>query len=295
MRRLIINADDFGLTSGVNKAIIEAHQRGVISSATLMAGGSAFDEAVTLARENPQLSVGCHVVLVDGTPLSPSAQVSSLLAAAGSNQFNHSVQSLMLRAFRHELRPEHIFTETRVQIRKIQAAGISVSHIDTHKHAHVHPRILDPIMKAAKQCGIGALRNPVEPIPLLRIAAHPKLWKRCLEVSVTRTLTAKFRQSVERAGLATPEGTIGIVATGVLDNSLFASLIEHMPEGTWEFVCHPGYNDAELQSVRTRLRNSREQELRTLTSPTVQELLRRQGIELISYRQFTAEIAAAGR
>jgi predicted glycoside hydrolase/deacetylase ChbG (UPF0249 family) len=99
-----------------------------------------------------------------------------------------------------------------------------------------------------------------------------------------RNLASRFRKAAKEAGVITPDGTLGIVVTGTLDEQLFRLIIEKLPEGTWEFVCHPGYNDADLDGVRTRLRESREQELRVLKSPETRDLLARSGIELISYR-----------
>jgi chitin disaccharide deacetylase len=93
-----------------------------------------------------------------------------------------------------------------------------------------------------------------------------------------------FRKSVTRAGMLTPDGTVGIVATGAMDARLFESIVNRLPEGTWELVCHPGYNDAELGSIRTRLRESRAEELRLLTSPEAREILTRSGVQLMSYR-----------
>jgi chitin disaccharide deacetylase len=100
-------------------------------------------------------------------------------------------------------------------------------------------------------------------------------------------MARNFRQTASKAGMITTDGTIGMVATGALDEKLFRALIENLPDGTWEFVCHPGYDDAELQSLQTRLRKSREQELEILTAPATRELLQRNSVELISYHDLT--------
>jgi chitin disaccharide deacetylase len=113
---------------------------------------------------------------------------------------------------------------------------------------------------------------------------------RWTQVKVLRSLAKQFRTAIREAGMASPDGTFAIVATGTLDERLLRSMLESLPEGTWELVCHPGYNDADLQSVRTRLRGSREQELRILTSESVRDLLTTKGIEAISYQ----ELADAG-
>ncbi len=286
VRRLIINADDFGLTSGVNRAILEAHGHGVVTSATLMANAPAFAEAVRMAQSAPRLGIGCHVVLVDGAPVLSASQVPSLLSGDGRDpaRFHEGLTRFAVRALMGRLGPDQVEAEVTAQIEKIQAAGLSVCHLDTHKHTHILQGILGPLLRAAKACGIRALRNPFELIQITQLASRPVLWKRWLEVGALRSLAGKFRQAVAEAGMITPNGTLGVVATGALDPLLFHSMVEKLPEGTWEFVCHPGYNDAQLQSLRTRLKESRAQELRVLTSPETRELLARNGIELISYR-----------
>ncbi len=293
MRRLIINADDFGLTSGVNRAIIEAQRHGILTSATLMPIGGAFAEAVTLAKSNPELSVGCHLQLVDGSPLSDPAQVSSLLdsaAGAGSGpRFHAQVSPFALGALLGRRLPDQIETEAKAQIRKLQSNGLEVTHLDSHKHTHVLPQVLRPLLRAAQACGIRAIRNPFERLRGMGWGLRPRLWGRWLPVAALNILAAQFREAVRQAGLISPDGTVGIVATGVLDDSLFRVVVKKLPEGTWELVCHPGYCDAELQGVSTRLRKSREQELAVLTDPSSRALLARNGIELISYRELARE------
>ena len=284
MRRLIINADDFGLTHGVNRAIVEAHQHGVVTSATLMANGAAFEDAVNIAQSVPRLSIGCHVVLVDGSPVLESAQVSSLLTRPNLAKFGTGIAKFSFRALSGRIESSQVEAEVTAQIRKVQLAGITVSHLDSHKHTHMFPSVFRPLLRAAAACGVRAVRNPFEVIRISIAAGRPGLWKRYGEVKLLRNLASKFRRATKEAGVITPDGTLGIVVTGALDDQLFRLIIEKLPEGTWEFVCHPGYNDAELDSVQTRLRESREQELQVLKSPQTRDLLARSGIELISYR-----------
>jgi hopanoid biosynthesis associated protein HpnK len=285
VRRLIINADDFGLTSGVNRAIQECHQRGVVTSATLMANSQAFGEAVQIAKASPALSVGCHIVLVDGSPALPADQVPSLVAGPGVARFHNSLGKFAGLAFFGKLDPAQIAAEASAQIRKLQAAGISPTHADTHKHTHMFPRVLAPVLSALQACGVHAIRNPFEPLRLALLAHYPGLWKRWLEVKALGALARDFRQATTAAGILTPDGTLGIAATGRLDDSLFRAIVEQMPEGTWELVCHPGYDDRDLQQVRTRLRGSRQRELAVLTS-CARPLLESNGIEVISYRDY---------
>ena len=298
MRRLIINADDFGLTAGVNRAIVEAHEHGVVSSTTLMANGQAFEDAVRLARSIPQLGVGCHVVLVDGAPLLHQSQVNSLLDngnraghRAAAPRFRQGIARFGALALLGRLKADEIEAEATAQIRRLQASGTTVTHLDSHKHTHLFPRVLRPLLQAARSCGIRAIRNPFERIQGSQLAASPSLWKRWTEVGVLRSLARQFREAVQQAGISTPDGTLAIVATGALNERLLRLMVENLPEGTWELVCHPGYNDADLQGIRTRLRASREQELRILTSPSTRDLLAANGVEVVSFR----ELGATGR
>jgi hopanoid biosynthesis associated protein HpnK len=298
VRRLIVNADDFGFTSGVNRAIVEAHARGVVTSATLMANGRAFAEATQLARSVPHLSVGCHVVLIDGQPVLAPALVSSLVSQPeeSGSFFRDGLKSFAIRALAGALNPEQIEAEVGAQIRKLQAAGIEVSHVDTHKHTHLFPSVLQPLLRAARACGVRAVRNPFgprRPLHSKHLLTRPGLWTRLAELRILRAFAGSFRESARREGFATPDGTLGIVVTGALDETLFRALAQSIPEGTWEFVCHPGYNDDDLRAANTRLRQSRETELRVLTMPEARRIFSHQGIELISYRDFAASDPAS--
>jgi hopanoid biosynthesis associated protein HpnK len=288
VRRLIVNADDFGLTAGVNRAIFEAHTQGIVTSSTLMANGPAFDDAVRLANQLASLSIGCHVVLTDGEPVLDGAQLSTITENRPEGaRFRNGLSSFAIRSFAGRMNAEQIEAETSAQIRKLQSAGIAVSHVDSHKHTHLFPAVLGPMMRAAQACGVRAIRNPFGPRKPLKsgdLLARPSLWTRYAEVRLLRTLAGKFRRAAERMQFATPDGTLGIVVTGTLDEKLFRAITKIIPEGTWEFVCHPGYNDADLQRANTRLRQSREAELAVLTLPAARELLLQQGVELISYR-----------
>lgn len=288
VKRLIINADDFGFTSGVNRAIVDAHAQGVVTSSTLMAQGRAFGEAVKLARTVPDLSIGCHVVLIDGEPAVEPEKIPTLTR---DGRFRDGLKSFAARALTGRMDPSQIETEASAQIRKIQSVGIAVAHVDTHKHTHLFPAILRPLLRAAAACGVRAVRNPFGPKFPLRssqLLARPSLWTRFAEVKVLGRFAGKFREAVDRAGFTTTNGTLGIEVTGTLDETLFRAIAESVPDGTWEFVCHPGYNDADLQAARTRLRESREMELRVLTLPAAREVLAKEGVELISYRELVS-------
>lgn len=237
-----------------------------------------------MACRTPQLSVGCHVLLVDASPLLELPKVSSLATAnSGAPKFRNNLANFAGLAIAGRLNEGEIEAEITAQIRKLQAAGIHVSHLDSHKHTHMFPAVFRPMLRAAKRCGVLAARNPFEPL----FFAGTKNWKRRFQLGILRSFRSRFRKALSESGMMTPDGCVGIIATGGLTSQNFCKLIENLPDGTWEFVTHPGYTDAELDGVNTRLRRSRENELAILTSPQTKELLQREKIQLISYREFT--------
>jgi hopanoid biosynthesis associated protein HpnK len=284
VRRLIINADDFGLTSGVNRAIVEAARSGGVTSATIMANGPHFQEAANAAKDLPSLKTGCHVVLIDGQALATG--LPSLTDATG--RFRDSLKGFLEAAVRKQLSEEEIQREAEAQIRKIQEQGIRLTHVDSHKHTHMFPHVLRPVLRASRACGIGAVRNPFEPArswPSGVMLRTPGLWVRSVGVLTFGLFARVFHEAIRDEGMLTTDGTIGIAATGKLDQKLLLAILSSLPDGTWELVCHPGYADAELIQSGTRLVRSREVELAALTSKETKRLLEARGIELISYAE----------
>jgi len=282
VRRLIINADDFGLTSGVNRAIVEGNRSGTVTSATLMANAQASAAAIELAKAHPTLKTGCHVVLIDGVPL--SANLTSL--TNGPSRFHSSLKQFALAAVRKQIAAEEIEREVTAQLGKIQSAGITLTHVDSHKHTHMFPHVLRPVLRASRGCGIQAVRNPFEPLrswPFRMMAGTPGLWLRSAGVMAFQMFASEFRQAIKEAGMVSTDGTVGIAVTGKLDQQILLRILKVLPEGTWEMVCHPGYSDADLQAAGTRLTQSREIELAALTSVETREALAREKIGLISY------------
>ncbi|HET7104791.1 MAG TPA: ChbG/HpnK family deacetylase [Terracidiphilus sp.] len=257
MRRLIVNADDFGLTSGVNRAIVELHAAGVLTSATLMAKAEATGEAIVLALGTPSLAVGCHVVLVDGEPVLPPRELPSLTDSR-TGRFHPTLGGFLRRLLSGAIRAEEIEAEARAQIEKL-AGRIALTHVDTHKHTYMFKRVLRPVLRAARAAGISAVRNPFEP-RWSRRATRDAPGMRRMEVSLLSRLESSFRQIVTAEGFATTDGAMGVLATGTLDAATVTALLSTMPEGTFELVAHPGYNDAALARAHTRLLASREAE-----------------------------------
>jgi predicted glycoside hydrolase/deacetylase ChbG (UPF0249 family) len=286
MKRLIINADDFGLAPGVNRAIIELQQAGALSSTTLMATASYFSPAVHLAFAQPGLGVGCHVILVDGSPCLRHGEVPSLLdpRRPASSSFRPTVGSFLRDLLRGRIREQEIEAEAIAQIQRIQSSGVTVSHIDSHKHLHAFPRVLAPLLRAAQHCGVNRARNPFEPWWSLRATRPAGAWRRA-QVHVMKTQRRSFSRLTKKLGITTTDGSIGILATGGLDEPVLRSLLNAMPQGTWELVCHPGYCDPVLEQADTRLLTSREVERGALLEVIPEALRNDSGLTLIDFHQ----------
>lgn len=282
-----MNADDFGLTAGVNRAIIELHISGVLTSATLMAKAAATEEAIELARSTPSLGVGCHVVLVDGDPVLSPRQIPTLVDE-NTGCFPPKLSTFLMRLFSGRIRSAEIEAEAAAQIALLQGRGLRPTHIDTHKHTHMFPSVLRPLLRAARVAGIRAVRNPFEPEWAVRATPRAPL-ARSGEVFALRRLGPFFRKLIAKENVVTTDGTIAVVGTGTLDAAAVHALLRNLPSGTWELVTHPGYNDGDLAKVRTRLRASREIERNAL--PAIMQF---PAIELISFADLAAPPAASG-
>jgi predicted glycoside hydrolase/deacetylase ChbG (UPF0249 family) len=286
--RLIINADDFGLTQGVNRAIAELHQARALTSATLMATGAAFDDAVALAHANPTLGVGCHVTLTDGIPVSSPKSIPTLLGANGKS-FRPSLGDFVQMLLRGRISEEEIEREAFAQVEKLQRAGIHVTHLDTHKHTHLFPAVTRPLLRVAERCSIGAIRNPFERSWSLALGHGNRL--RRFQVKLLGSLQNRFERHalIRDAQVLTTDGTIGISATGHLDAPALHQLLAAMPtEGTFELCCHPGYNDADLDHVTTRLRTHRDMERSALLAELPARSLQPNAPQLINYGDLRA-------
>jgi predicted glycoside hydrolase/deacetylase ChbG (UPF0249 family) len=264
--RLILNADDFGLTRGINRAIGELAAAGALTSATLMASGPAFDDAVAVARAHPTLGVGCHIVLTDGAPISPPQSIPSLLGGKTARpSFRPSLRDFTLALSLGRIREEEIEREATAQIEKLQRAGIAVTHIDTHKHTHIFPSIARPLLRAAERCGVRAIRSPFE--PAWALALHQGSWKRRAAIRLLALLRPRFAvlPQISSGRILTTNGTVAISATGSLEPGTLANILHALPaSGTYELCCHPGYNDRDLDRVATRLRAHRDVEREAL-------------------------------
>jgi predicted glycoside hydrolase/deacetylase ChbG (UPF0249 family) len=260
VKKLVVTANDFDLTQTVNNTLIEENHEGILTATTLMATGAAFDDALRLARENPTLDVGCHLVLVGAPPF--PATVARLAAALALGRVR-------------------IYEELTTQVRRVMDAGLRPSHLDTHKHTHLMPPILDAVARISEEFGIPWVRRPFD-FPLQPGGIS---WKLRAASRAFGTVRGRFERVLERHHCRYTDHFAGFQITGHADAAAVAGLIRALPEGSTEFMCHPGRCTEELRAARTRLKESREQELRALTAPEVRAALRDAGVELVNYRE----------
>jgi chitin disaccharide deacetylase len=288
MKRLILNADDFGMTLGVNEGIVRAHRDGILTSTTLMATGDAFDDAVAKAKATPTLGVGCHVVLTGGTAVSPREKIPSLIDSAG--RLPESLPSFVAKVTSGGIKIAEIETEIHAQIQKIRSAGIEPTHLDSHKHTHAHPQVMHAFGRVAREMKVGCVRKPVENLGDSWNAPRgtERSSAQLAAAAAVRALSAKFHDVAKSYGLASPDYFLGLATTGQLGPAALAQLIERVREGTTEIMLHPGICDADLRAVGGRLMEQRELELNALLSAESKQAVAQRGIELISYRELAS-------
>lgn len=263
MKTLVVNADDFGYTRDVNQGIIQAHRNGILTATTLMANGAAFDDAVRLARENPALDIGVHLVLV-GQPPYPA-----------------TVGQLVLAVSLGRIRTAQIYDAMIAQVRRIQDAGLQPTHLDTHKHTHLLPQVLEALARVSQETNIHWVRRPFDfsgtgdAVPFAKRATSQMFY----------VVRARMARVLQQHGCRSTDYFAGFQITGRYDAKSLAQLIRRLPDGSTEFMCHPGICGDELRAAGTRLTESREQELRALTSPEVRRAIEETGVKLASYAE----------
>jgi chitin disaccharide deacetylase len=286
MKQLILNADDFGMTIGVNEGIVRAHRDGVLTSATLMANGLAFDDAVRRAAENPKLGIGCHLVLVGGKPVASAEKVPSLIDAQGN--LPDSLAAFVARVTAGIIKTDEIECELKAQILKIQSAGIMPSHLDTHKHTHAHPRVMEVVGRVAQEFGIRKIRRPVENLrdSWETTRSHVQgVSKRIVAAGAVRVVASRFDAIAEKYQLTCPDHFLGLAMTGQLGPAALRRMAESVEEGSTEIMLHPGICDADLAASGSRLQQQRQTELDGLLDGGVREAFSQRGIHFISYRE----------
>lgn len=282
MKWLIINGDDFGLTEGINRGIVEAYREGILTSASLMPNGLAFENAIALAKENPCLGVGVHLNIVRGKPILSPEEIPSLVNKDGN--FFQNPKKLLFGIVSGKINLLEIEKEFRAQIKKIFSAGICPTHLDTEKHIHILPSISKIMFGLAKEFRIKGVRSFKGDIPVryffsLKAFSFRFLW----------ILSLRRMGEMADGEISIPDRIYGIFDAGKMFIKRYVEIFSHLPMGTAEIVCHPGYVDTEPERVSLNmgsyyLNDSREKELKTLLSPNLKNLAVQLGIEFISYK-----------
>lgn len=274
MKRLIVTADDFGLSVSVNEAVEEAHRNGILTCASLMVAGPAAADAVARARRLPNLGVGLHLVLTDGAPVLPADAIPDLAGAAGKFG-KDTVRIGIAMQLRPSLRRQ-MEAEVHAQFDAFRRTGLRLDHVNGHHHYHLHPRIADAILSLAREFNLPAVRVPYEP-PLLSFhAAGDGLGRRLFTAAVHGLPAAALRRKVERAGLAANDWVFGLADSGRMTRDRVLSFLAHLPPGTSELYFHPttaGPGGSEAGA----------HELAALLDKDVAALVRQLGIECITF------------
>jgi len=277
---LIVNADDFGWTEGINDGIIEAHRSGILTSATLLANARATVHATHLARSNPSLSVGVHLSYNLGEPLLEWSELNTLYERDGRPRF--SLPSLWLNAM---LRPKvrrQLERHFRSQIEQVARLGIEITHLDTHKHVHFWPSVFEIVARLAAEYKIPAVRLVREdPMDFGPTAAKTRT---VLAFLYWTSLVNLYK--VARYNLHCPDRFVGIIQPGHWTRHSFMDVARALKPGVTEIMTHPGHPDG-LENEPTRLVESRRDELKMLTHPVVKEffLQCQLKVKLIGYRE----------
>ena len=269
-RRLIVNADDLGLHPGINAGVLHAHREGIVTSASLCPNGAAFDDAVSRLRETPTLDVGVHLTVVGGEmPI-----LRDLPTLAPSGRLPHTFGRLFRDLALGRVRRAEIEAEMAAQVERAREAGVRVSHLDSHQHVHLHPALLGPVIAIAQRFGIAAVRaaRRVRPIRGMRAA---------LLALLSRPASARVRA----AGLKSPDCFVGADDSGRLDAGRLERLLDALPDGTSELLCHPGTGAAGIAEAYPDWNFRWDDETQALTAPRTRERLRQAGVTLTSYRE----------
>ena len=275
-RRLVVNADDFGLSASVNRGIMEAHAAGTVSSTSLLVNAPGFEDAVRAAHAAPTLGVGLHLNLTMGAPVSPATAVPSLCDPR-TGRFC-SLSRLIARAVVGRINGGEVALECAAQIARARGAGVRLTHLDGHQHTHVLPGIWGPVVAAATGAGIDVMRLGLE--PAAGIAWRP------LAALGQLLLTASWRRATRGGGAPLPRHADhfrGFALTGRPDFlERLLAVLDRLEPGVTELMVHPGYADASLEGW-VSYGSGRERELAALTSAAIRTRLQRGDIELIGF------------
>jgi hopanoid biosynthesis associated protein HpnK len=271
LKRLIVTADDFGLTIPVNEAVEEGHRRGILTAASLMVTGDAAADAVARAKRLPRLGVGLHLVLVDGVPALPPEQIPDLVGSDGrfsANVFTHGVRLFFLPAARRQLA-----AEIRAQLEAFRATGLMLDHVNAHHHFHLHPTIQQTLLRLAPEFDIRAVRLPLEPA-----AASGKPWAWLTGFLESRQAW-RLRDKLDVAGMAHNDWMFGLADTGAMTAERVRHYLEQIPEGVSELYFHPATARPSVWPANYRYAD----EAAALIDPEAQAIIARRGIEIMPF------------
>lgn len=275
-RRLIVCADDFGADEAVNEAVEIAHRSGILSTASLMVAAPAAADAIHRARRLPNLRVGLHLVLIDGEPLLPPAELRGLVGGDGrfdNNEIRAALRWFLLPGVRRRLA-----SEIRAQFEAFAAAGLVLDHVNAHKHMHLHPSIAQLVVRIGRDYGLRAVRLPREPASVLRRAFPGE--KRA--AAIFPPVVTALRRRLRAAELASNDYAFGIAWSGRMTEHRLLGLLPHLPPGVSEIYCHPATREtAALTEAAPGYRHI--EELGALLSSRVRATIGELGIGLVGY------------
>jgi hopanoid biosynthesis associated protein HpnK len=269
LRRLVVNADDFGCSQSINQAIIRAHREGILTSASLMVNEPWAAEAVALARENPGLGVGLHLVLVCGAAALPSKEIPQL--ADGRGRFTDNAVAAGWRYFAGARCRGQLRLEIAAQFERFRATGLRMDHVNGHLHLHLHPVVFGILMENAERWGIRALRLTDDRLRLNARLAPGRWGYRLSHAAIFRALSARARPGLERKGIRHTDAVFGLLQNGEVDAEFVGKLLRVLPAGDSELYSHPSLD---------QFRN----EFEALVNPINKTLAAQLGIQLIRYQ-----------
>lgn len=279
MKQIILNADDFGRHTLINRAVERGIHDGILRSATIMPGGAAFDDAAALARRTPELGVGIHLTLVNGNPVLPPAEIPTLVTEAGVFVDDHT--ALTVRVLRGAVNLSEVRAELAAQLRRVEAAGIHPTHADSHQHMHVLPGVIDIALDLCKEAQIPAMRAPRAPLFAGDFGGIGQLIGRAGLSVLAHRAAAKAKAR----GIHVPDHFAGIVAGEAVDTEAITEIAAGLREGVTEVMLHPGTDNAVL--IRDCLWNHDfEAEFAAVCAPTVRDALAAAGAEITNFRTF---------
>ena len=277
--KIIANADDFGRHKLINAAVEKGVAEGCLRSATLMPGGAAFSDAVKIAKTYPQLGVGIHFTLVNGTPVLPPDQIPSLVTESGL--FYDDYKLFVKRFLQGKINHQEVRQELTAQLAKMTATGLQLSHVDSHQHMHTLPGIIDIVLDLAQSANIHCIRIPKATL-FVKTEAKEGLGQLIGRTGLyTLARLAQFK--AKKRGFHVPEHFSGIVAGDAVTKECMEKIIATLPQGCTEIMLHPGTNNTILQAD-CLWQHDFEAELAAITSPAILQLLQKKNVEITNFR-----------